>query len=120
MIMNRRTGVAFAISLSLAVLAGCSVPINKNDNTKPNVSILVEGPNGYEVETNEDRGNTREPPRINIRCSVDDRDGVRSILFEVSDPIVDAIFCGSAILLKKPKVIGLPAAKDYSATSSEA
>jgi len=72
------------------------------------------------VETNEDRGNNSETPPINIRCSVDDPDGVRSIRLEVSDPTVDAISCGSGIHFIKSKVIGLPAAKDYSATSSEA
>jgi hypothetical protein len=119
MTMNRRTGVVCAISLSLAVLAGCSsVPINKNDNSKPKVTIKVEGPNGYEEEASDDRGNNSETPPTNIMCVVEDPEGVSSLHLEVSDPTVDTVSCAGG-LYGSSMVEGLPASADISVTSNE-
>ena len=119
--MNRRTGVAFFVPLCFVGLAGCSsAPINKNDGSKPEVTIKVEGPNGYEEQASQDHSDSSEMPPINIMCVVEDPEGVRSLQLEVSDPTVDTVYCAGNLHTISSKVEGLPTPKNISVTADEA
>jgi hypothetical protein len=96
--------------MALVLLAGCTtVAINPNDGSAPNVTIKVQGPNGYQVATSTNYANSSAQEPVNIMCIVEDPQGVKSINLHVSDVTVDAVNCGGAIYSGNYSVNGLPA-----------
>ncbi len=96
--------------LTVLTLTACTtVPIDPNDGSPPEVTIKVNGPNGYQEHTSVTHGNSTAQPVIEILCNVEDPQGVESFDLRVSDGTVDAAYCGGAVYNGNFQVGGLPA-----------